>query len=49
MYLKFICVFLYLHAPIFNPIFKITVLFLKKAKKQKYSFHHLKKQFSVAQ
>lgn len=50
MFLKFICVFLYLHAPIFNPIFKITILFLKKAKKAKILFPPLKKtEFSVAQ
>ena len=44
MFLKFICGFLHLHAPIFNPTFKIIVLFLKKQeKKQKYSFCHFTK------
>ena len=44
MFLKFICGFLYLYAPILNPTFKIIVLFLKKqAKKAKILIPPLKK------
>lgn len=40
MFLKFICGFLYLHAPILNPT---IVLFLKKQAKAKILFPPLKK------
>ena len=43
MFLKFIYGFLYLHAPILNPTFKIIVLFLKKQAKAKILFPPLKK------